>query len=280
MSGAEVQIRGAKISIISPVTTFNTLQTIDYPTLVALGLISGHKAFYKIGFSAVIPSTTFMILSNVTSASFISNFPSVAQQMQLVSTSVNDTAAGTGAQQITIDYLTSPTSATRFTRFSEVVTLNGTIPVDTIATNIDRIERVHVSRVGTGSVSAGDISLQSVGGATTFEKISAGENVARTAVHFVPNGYMSIITDISVGSTTSGGTRFSFTDVELNAAEDAVRVGLLESAFSAASSNINFNTPIVLKNDKNKRISFAITVRGLASNQSGTGSFVAIDILL
>lgn len=266
--------------IISPAPTaqFNTVQVIDFQTLAAMGKITGAQVWDKIGSSEVIPTTTFMILSNVTSASFISNFPPVPQQLQLVSSSANDAAAGTGAQQVTIEYLTDPGSATKFTRFSEIVTLNGTTPVNTVATNISRIERVHVSRVGSTSVSQGNILLQSVGGATTFEKIVAGENVSRTAVHFVPNGYMCIITDLMFGSITAGGVRFAFTTVEMDLAGNIVRIGQQEIALPAGGSTIPYRTPIFLKNNQNKRISFAVTVRGIASNQQGSASFSAIDI--
>lgn len=261
-----------------PTAQFNTVQVIDFQTLAAMGKITGAQVWDKIGSSVVIPTATFMILSNVTSASFISNFPPVPQQLQIVSSSASDTAAGTGAQQVIIDYLTDPASPTKFTRFTETVTMNGVTPVLTAATNISRIERVRVSRTGSGSVAAGNISIQSVGGATTFELITSGENITRTAVHFVPNGFMCIITDLLFGSNTEGGVRFALTTVELDAAGDAVRIGQEEITIAAGGSTIPLRTPIFLKNDQNKRISFAVTVRGIASNQEGSASFAAIDV--
>lgn len=252
----------------------------NYFTAASLGDIPGVQTFSNIGFNNVIPTSSFILLSNVTSSTLVSNFPAVPQQMQLVSSSASDDGAppGTGANEVTIDYLTDPSSPTRFTRFSEVVILNGTTPVNTIATNISRIERIHTSKVGTGSVAAGNISLQSVGGASTFEIINQGENVSRTCIHFVPNGFMSIITDILAGTTTAGGTRFAFTIVEADSSGNLVRTGRDEIGFASAGTTISFNTPIFLKNDSNRRISFAIAVRGLASNQEGSGSFQAIDI--
>lgn len=266
------------LTVPPPTSQFNAVQVIDFQTLAAMGKITGAQVWDKIGASDIIPTSSFMILSNVTSSLFISNFPPTPQQLRVVSTSANDASAGTGAQQVTIDYLTDPASPTLFTRFSEIVTLNGTTPVNTVATNISRIERVRVSRVGSTSVAQGDISIQSVGGATTFEKIVAGENVSRTAVHFVPNGYISIITDLLFGTTTSGGTRFAFTTVEQDPSGNLVRIGELENALSGSTSTIPFKTPIVLKNNSNKRLSFAVTVRGIASNQQGSASFIAIDV--
>lgn len=251
----------------------------EFNNLAALMQIPGVQVFSAVGTNSVIPSSTFIILSNLTSAARVSNFPPSPQQMQVVSTSANDTAAGTGAQQVTIDYLTDPTSIYKFTRFSEIVTLNGLGAVLTNATNISRIEHMRVSRVGTGAVAAGDISLQSVGGATTFELIPAGENINKTAVHFVPNGYQSIVTDIMFGSTTASGVRFSITDTPQDPSGNVVRNGLEEITLHSGVTKA-LRTPFFMTNPNNKRLSFAVTVRGLAANQQGSGSFLAIDIPL
>jgi hypothetical protein len=250
----------------------------EFNNLAALTALPGVEVFNILGANTIIPSTTFIILSNLTSVARVSNFPASPQQMQVVSTSPNDTFNGTGAQQVTIDYLTEPTSIVGFKRFSEDIILNGTTPVNTLATNISRIEKLRVSRTGLTAVSQGDVSLSSVGGATVFELIPAGENISRTAVHFVPNGYMSIVTDLLVGTTTAGGVRFSFTNTPLDKAGNAVRNGIEEISLASVGIVNSIKTPFFMINDKNKRLSFAITVRGLASNQQGSGSFVAIDI--
>ena len=252
--------------------------TPDFFTAVSIGSIPGYIDGGKIGQSDTIPSTTFILLSNLTNATRVSNFPAATQQMQVVSSSVLDTAAGTGAQQVELTYLTEPGSPSGFKQFTEIITLNGTTPVLTVATNINRIERFRVSRTGTGQVSAGNISLQSVGGATTFELIPGGENLNRTAVHFVQNGYKSIITDILLGVATSGGVRFSITTVESDDFGNIVRIGQLEIQIAQGSSTISLNKPIAIINDQNRRLSFAITVRGLAANQAASGSFNFIDI--
>ncbi len=252
----------------------------EFNNLAALKAIPGIETFSVLGSNNVIPSSTFMILSNLTSATRVSNFPPISQQMQVVSTSANDTAAGTGARQVTIDYLTEPSSIFGFKRFSEEVLLNGVAPVNTIATNISRIEKFRVSKVGTTAVAQGDISLQSVGGVTTYELIPTGENINRTAVHFVPNRYMSIVTDVMFGTTTAGGVRFSFTNVPLDSVGNTVRNGLEEITLTSSGIGKALNTPFFMKNDQNKRLSFAVTVRGLAANQQGSGSFIAIDIPL
>lgn len=252
----------------------------EFNNLASLTSLPGVEIFSVIGSSNVIPSSTFILLSNLTSSTRVSNFPVTAQQMQVVSTSANDNDTGTGAQQVTIDYLTDPTSIFGFKRFSEVVSLNGVSAVLTRATNISRIEHMRVSRVGGTGVSQGDISLQSVGGATSFELIPSGENINRTCVHFIPNGYMCLATDLLFGTTTSGGTRFSFTDTPIDDVGNVVRNGLEEIALSSSGIARPSRTPYFMINKLNKRLSFAVTVRGLAANQQGSASFLAIDIPL
>lgn len=252
----------------------------QFYALASLRTIPGVQEFHKVGFNDIIPSTSFILLSNVTSAASLINFPASPMQMQVVSTSINDTAAGTGAQQVLIDYLTSPASASGFKRFTEIVTTNGVTPVLTVATNIYRIERFRVSRAGATLTSQGDISLQTVGGATTFEKIQAKSNVNRTLIHFIPNGFQSIITDAMVGTTTAGGVRFIIEAPEDDGSGNIVHFGSKEVGFANGSFQRSFNTPIRATNPNNKEMFFAIVVTGFAANQAASGSMGCIDILL
>lgn len=196
--------------LTSPPSTsqFNAVQTIDFPTLVSLGLIPGVTHDSRVGANTNIPSSTFITLSNVTSAAFPSNFPASPQQMQIVSTSAADASAGTGAQQVKLTYLRSPASLQGFTVNTEFITMNGLTPVLTINTDIYRVEKVEIARVGTSQGSVGNITLQSVGGATTFEMIDSARRINKTCVHFVPKGFKSTVFSVTKGVSTTGGTIF------------------------------------------------------------------------
>lgn len=71
-------------------------------------------------------------------------FPTVGQQMRFVSTSANDTLSGTGVQKMHIHYLDS-----NYVPHVETVDMNGTTPVNTVATDIFRINSMHAMQVGT-----------------------------------------------------------------------------------------------------------------------------------
>lgn len=75
--------------------------------------------------------------------------------MRFVSSSANDTLAGTGIQKIHIHYLDS-----NYVSHEEIVNMNGTTPANTVATDIFRINSMHATQVGSLEVSAGNISLQ------------------------------------------------------------------------------------------------------------------------
>lgn len=117
-------------------------------------------------------------------------------QRSISSTSANDTAAGgTGARTIELFYLDENFNGP----FSEIIALNGTTPVDTVATNICLIERIEVVEVGTSGPSAGAIRLHSTtgGGGSVIASITAGDGRTRYSHHYVPAGRNMYVQSIS-----------------------------------------------------------------------------------
>jgi hypothetical protein len=98
-------------------------------------------------------------------------------QRSIVSSSANDTAAGTGAQTVTLTYYAISAGVVTGP-FTEVVTLNGTTPVNTVATNICFYENVKVSTVGSTGSNVGTLTLKAAtaGGGATIGTIDATDN--------------------------------------------------------------------------------------------------------
>lgn len=126
-------------------------------------------------------------------------FPTAPVQMQLSSTSASDAAGGTGGRTVKIYYLDSG-----LVPREEIVTLNGITPVLTVATDIYRVNKMHLYSVGSAQVAAGTVSLRAVGGATTYALISAGRNFSRQAVYTVPAGKFLRIEHWQVSSGSAG----------------------------------------------------------------------------
>lgn len=127
-------------------------------------------------------------------------------QRSMASSSANDTAAGTGARQVTIVYYDS----TGLGPFTETVTLNGTSYVNTTNTNICFIETMIVSSVGSTGSNVGVITLKAAtaGGGATIWTMNATDNRAFSAHHYIPIGKTCNITGISLshnGTTVGSG---------------------------------------------------------------------------
>lgn len=123
-------------------------------------------------------------------------------QRSINSTSANDTAAGTGARTVIINYLTAA-----FVLKSETVTLNGTTAVNTVNTDIAYIESLVVASVGSGSVNAGAIQLWTTTGGTgsIWASAAAGDQGTAYAHHYVPTGVTCYILNLNAGATVVSG---------------------------------------------------------------------------
>ncbi len=253
-----------------------TIRAENFFTAIVHDEIPNHTYGTRVGSSSDI-DTGVMLLSNNTSSANPFIFPSTEQQMKIVSTSASDSESGTGAQQVTIDYFNSPSSG--WTKKRETITLNGVTAVNTVATDIYRIDRFWVNRTGGGLVTVGDISLQSLSGATTFEKIDAGTNVFRSAIHWIEKGKMSMITDFNAGVGTNQGVIVILDGSEEDANGNVVIIGKDQFDLSSGALHASYNSPIVVNNPNGKAMFFAIAVKGRQVNQQASGSFRFIDHL-
>ncbi len=256
-------------------TEEKTLRTEDFFTAVVHGEIPNHSYGTRVGSSADIDATGFMLLSNVTSSANPFIFPSAEQQLRVVSTSASDTGAGAGARQVTIDYFNSPASG--WSKKRETITLDGLTPVNTVASDIYRIDRFWVNKTGSGLVAAGDISLQSLSGGTTFEKVDVGTNVFRSAIHWVEKGKMSMVTDFNMGVGTNQGVICILDGSEEDENGNVVIIGKDQFDLNSGAVHAAFNSPIVVQNPNGKAMFFAIAVKGRQANQQASGSFRFID---
>lgn len=116
-------------------------------------------------------------------------------QMSVVSTSANDTAAGTGIRTVDIHYLDA-----NLAEQMETVTMNGTTPVLTVATNIRFIQCMHMVTYGTGKSAAGTITASN--GGQSYSEIAAGKVRCSSSVRMVPAG-KRLLVDVVYGGSVS-----------------------------------------------------------------------------
>lgn len=170
------------------------LLNVDYRSGIGLGVITGHTPFRAVGRrSGLSIATAGDDIWNGVATSLVYPNQTTGEQCTLVSTSANDTAAGSGAQQVDVHYLDN-TGAEQV----ETVTMNGVTPVNTVATNIRFIQYIHTQRVATlGNVAAGNITIYSTATpANIFNMITAGGNISLNSARMVPvskNFYLDYI---------------------------------------------------------------------------------------
>lgn len=118
-------------------------------------------------------------------------------QMELVSSDAADDGApaGDGARTVKIHYLDA-----NFAEKTETIVLNGTTPVDTVATNIRRVQSMQVMTVGVDGKSAGLITLESTDSAIEYCRIRLGFGISLKGEWTVPLGKKLFISQWSAGA--------------------------------------------------------------------------------
>jgi hypothetical protein len=118
-------------------------------------------------------------------------------QRSLVSSSANDASAGTGARTVLVTYYPSDLSYVA----TETVTMNGTTPVNMVATDVCYIEKLEVLSAGNTGGNVGTISLMAAtggGGATIWSIAAGGDNKTFGAHHYVLAAHTCTIRSICI----------------------------------------------------------------------------------
>lgn len=239
----------------------------DTPYLydIAEKAVPGHKAWNKYGFNPNVGTA----IETVWDFSTTYTFPVAAIQMEIVSDSANDTALGSGARTVTIDYLDGSLG-----EHSETLTMAGLVVVPTVATNIYRINSFRCVSAGSGGRPAGNIILRGIGAGTTYDYMAAGFNRARTLIYTVPANKILFITSVtySVSEATKGVRIIS------SANYDDSTDTLLDNEFFLNFSEIFlFNQSFYRPLETPTRFTAGTNVKvGAVSTQAGAVAFVAL----
>lgn len=166
----------------------------EYAANISRGLVPGSEPFGAYGRKATTGADSGILWPD---GAFV--FPATSGvQMSVVSTSANDAAAGSGIRTMDIHYLDANLASQ-----VETVTLNGTTPVLTVATNIRFIQCVHgLTFGGTGSAAVADGTITVSNGGNNYSQISAGDMRCSSSVRMVPAGKRMIITSMYGGAVS------------------------------------------------------------------------------
>lgn len=227
---------------------------------VARGNVPGMKVFYIPGRKDELSQVVLDDLSQIPATTVVPNPGGI--QMEIVSSAVGDTSGSTGVELLDIEYLD-----TAGNEQTEQMIMNGVNPVNTVATDIDKVQWMHGAQVGSNTVAVGNISLRDTGGVVTYEYIAAGGNQSLTCRYHIPTAKTGYI----IGWEASAITRII--DMRLRANVDrATRT--LQNAF-------NFQDAVVLSDGSSGWIPFdaplkcvagsSVKVSGISAAAGGDG---------
>lgn len=196
-SDFETNYKPTANSRISRTDSFGDPIHLDFVDAISFGLIPNAINGTANGYIGTAAITTVAVRAT----SYIAD--TAATQRSVVSSSANDTSAGTGARTVKITYYDNSVNGP----FTETVTMNGTTPVNTVNTNIRFIEKMEVMTVGSTGANAGTISLKqnTGGGGSTLGSIAISDNQTYWAHHYVATGKTAHIYAVRAGSSITNG---------------------------------------------------------------------------
>lgn len=173
----------------------NKVRTIPLPYghAIAEGIIANHIGLNKFGHNGNVGTTEEVVWPLSDGHAYLS----AAETLQVSSSDVDDTAAGTGARTV---LLTGQT--TGFIEITETVTLNGTSSVETTSSFL-RIYRASVITAGASLTNEGLISIKDNADTVTLAQVVAGRGQSQMAFWTVPAGQKAFIPQIHAAETNN-----------------------------------------------------------------------------
>lgn len=158
-----------------------TVRSLSDELLINQGLLTGYFMENKFGFNQDVDAAEDIW----DGGGDYTGFPtSTLETVSVVSSSVNDTSAGTGARTIRIFGLD-----TNYSPQQEDITLNGTTPATSVNT-YRRIYRAYILTAGSGTTNAGALTIRhTTTTANVFSVITAGYGQSNITSYTIPSGY-------------------------------------------------------------------------------------------
>lgn len=184
-------------------------------------------------------------------------------QRSILSSSVSDASAGTGARTVKITYY----DQTLLGPFTEIISLNGTTPVNTISSIICFIEKIEIMTVGNQLSNIGTITLKSAtaGGGSTIGIIAAGDGITNWCHHYVgTNKIMSLVSVIgSIRGIASGAMEVHRT-IPTDITRPELTIAPKIRIDSGDSDKLDFEVPIIVAGPA------LVLIYGRSDSSSGT----------
>lgn len=179
----------------------NNMRTTDFYFDVSQGIYTGK--YDGINTTGYQDTNTLNVQADLWPINGNLTWITTATALEVLSSSANDTAAGTGARTVTITGLDNS-----YNVISETISLNGVAAVQSTKTYF-RLSRAFVSSTGTNNgTNLGTITIRITGGGATQGVLPIGFGRMPKSHHTVPIGKKYAIRDITVISESTKPTEF------------------------------------------------------------------------
>lgn len=244
----------------------------DYNKQLVMKNIKGNRSQYKYGRNAAVGVTEEDCISQGGLVTLITEIDGTG--LRFKSSQAADTALGTGARTVLFIYLDS-----NFDTQSELVTMNGTSYVNTVATDIKRPLRALVKTSGSGLKNAGNITFEHLSSAITYLQIDAVEGQSLFCAFTVPRGKVCLITGFLVSSlVVNKGCVFT---LRVNADENGEQMqeGLYLNKFSidVINGSLFVDVPNPLRVNEKCDIKFSVVADTADGSASAIIGYILID---
>lgn len=190
------------------------VSSIPYAYDIAEGNVANHEYVGVFGHN----DTVAAAFETVSDISTLMPYLSAAEDLSIVSSSVEDDTGGTGAITMVVTGLDANYDAQTTT-----VTLDGQTPVNTGDTYL-RIHDSYVATAGSNGTNVGTISIQNNAATSSFTIIQPNEGQSHSANYTVPDGYTLYIANGWFTESSSKGSEMHVFVRPLNAAWRSVKV--------------------------------------------------------
>lgn len=119
-----------------------------------------------------------------------------AVAFEVVSSSANDTSAGTGARTVSIDLIDG-----NYTKSTVTVTMNGATPVAVSGTYV-ACNGIRILTAGSGLVNAGTIDVRTVSGSTVKRRLNSSlAGMDDNFIYTIPASHVGLLSSVSYSVT-------------------------------------------------------------------------------
>lgn len=237
------------------------LKTLEFIDSVGHGTTNTSiKPECAIGKKSAITTGAYTLLE---SADFVQ--PAGDTQMYLQSTDAQDSAAGTGIQEITIEYFSEAWGARKTVK----VIPDGANQVTISVADIFRIHRIYGND---GHPAAGNITITNQAGDILYGGIDQYETFMRRCVFYIAQDERVTVTQFIVGSTTSGGVNVVAFATHEDDEGNLITRGCTTVEVANNTAIGEFKPWITISNESNVRKSVGLAVNGNSPAQKCTGT--------